>query len=182
MASNLFTDRAASPLLPSSRASRKNPREVTGRKVLVWMLAFFAVIIGVNGYMAHEAISTFAGVDTDSAYQAGRQFEREVAKANVQDAQHWRVDADVRRAADGEVVVNVSARDASDAPLQSLTATAVFARPTDRRFDRSVVLHQDAPGHFRNTADISTGQWDLIIELSRTGDRVFRSKNRLIIR
>jgi hypothetical protein len=29
---------------------------------------------------------------------------------------------------------------------------------------------------------IESGQWDLILELSRRGDRLFRSKNRVVIR
>ena len=35
------------------------PRQLTGRMVLAMIVAFFAVIIGVNGFMAHEALSTF---------------------------------------------------------------------------------------------------------------------------
>jgi nitrogen fixation protein FixH len=182
MASDLFTEDDESSLLSPSRGRDKRPYEITGGKVLTWMLAFFAVIIAVNAFMAHEAISTFSGVDTDSAYQAGRQFEREVAKANAQDARHWRVEANVTRAADGDVVLDVSARDAAGEPLHGMTATALFARPADRGLDRAVVVHEDAPGHFRSSADIGAGQWDLIIELSRAGDRVFRSKNRVVIR
>jgi len=181
MSSDLFTDDFDSPFSPAPRR-RKAPRELTGRKVLAMILAFFGVIIAVNGYMAHEAISTFTGVDTDSAYQAGRRFGGEVAKAEAQDARHWRVEANVARAGDGNVALDVSARDAANAPLRGMTATASFERPTDRRLDRTVVVREDAPGHFRGSADVSAGQWDLIIELSRAGERVFRSKNRIIIR
>ncbi len=182
MASDLFTGDDPNSLLSPSHDEGKDPHEITGRKVLTRILAFFAVIIGVNAYMAHEAISTFSGVDTDSAYQAGRQFDREVAKANAQDAQHWRVEANVMRAADGDVVLDVSARDAAGAPLHGMTATALFARPTDRQLDRAIVVGENAPGHFRGTADIAAGQWDLIIDLSRAGERVFRSKNRVVVR
>lgn len=158
------------------------PREVTGRMVLGIMVAFFAVIIGVNSFMVHEALSTFRGVDTDSAYRAGQLFEHDVVMAQAQDAQHWRVDAKVTSAADGSALLDVDARDASDAPLGGMTATAVFARPTDRRLDRVVAVNEDAPGHFHGSAVIAAGQWDLILELSRQGDRLFRSKNRVVIR
>ena len=63
------------------------------------MVAFFAVVFGVNGFMAHEALSTFGGVETDSSYRAGQLFEHEVAMAKAQDAQHWQVDAKVTPAA-----------------------------------------------------------------------------------
>ena len=77
------------------RQRERKPREITGRMVFGMMVAFFAVVIGVNVFMAHEALSTFGGVETESAYQAGQKFERDVAMAKVQDAQHWQVDAKV---------------------------------------------------------------------------------------
>lgn len=158
------------------------PREITGGMVFGLMVAFFAVVIGVNAFMAHEALSTFGGVDADSSYRAGQLFEREVAMAKAQDAQHWQVDAKVTAGADGTALLDIIARDASGAPLAGMTATAVFARPTDRRLDRAVAVNEHAPGRFRGSADIAAGQWDLVIELSRQGDRLFRSKNRVVIR
>lgn len=162
------------------RHTQRQPCEVTGRMVLGMMLAFFAVIIGVNAFMAHEALSTFGGVDTDSAYRAGQLFERDVAMAKAQDAQHWQVDAKVTPTG-ADAILDIVARDASGAPLAGLTATALFARPTDRRFDREVAVSEDTLGHFRGNAEISAGQWDLIIELSRRGERLFRSKNRIVL-
>ena len=158
------------------------PREVTGRMVLGLLVAFFAVVIGVNAFMAHEALSTFGGVDTESSYRAGQVFEHDVAMAKAQDARHWRVDAQVTPAADGGAVLDVVARDASGALLAGMTATALFARPTDRRLDRVVLLKEEAPGRFRGSTDVAAGQWDIVIELSRQGDRLFRSKNRIVIR
>ncbi len=162
-----------------SRAGR--PREITGWTVLGLTVAFFAVVVGVNAFMAHEALSTFGGVDTESSYRAGQLFEREVALAKAQDAQHWRVEAKVTPTPDGTAVLDIVARDASGAPLTGMTATAVFARPTDRRLDRAVAVTEDAAGRFHGSAAIAAGQWDLLIELSRQGDRLFRSKNRVVI-
>jgi len=39
-----------------------------------------------------QVVTTFGGVDTDSAYQAGRMFEQDVAMAKAQDARRWRVE------------------------------------------------------------------------------------------
>lgn len=169
------------PRTEGKAARPRQPRELTGRTVLYLMLAFFAVVIGVNAFMAREALSTFGGVDTDSSYRAGQLFEREVAMAKAQDQQHWHVDAKVTPAADGSALLDIVARDASGAPLAGMAATALFARPTDRRLDRTAAVSEYAPGRFRGSAVIAAGQWDLIIELSRRGDRLFRSKNRIVI-
>jgi nitrogen fixation protein FixH len=160
----------------------RKPRELTGWMVFGMMVAFFAVVFGVNAFMAHEALSTFGGVEIESSYQAGQMFERDVAMAKAQDAQRWQVDAKVSAAASGAALLDITPRDASGAQLTGMTATALFARPTDRRLDRAVTISEDAPGHFHGSADITAGQWDLVIELSRQGERVFRSKNRVLIR
>jgi len=173
---------ADSSSFPIKRPGKTRPRELTGRMVLVCFLAFFGVVFGVNGVMVHEALSTFSGVETESSYQAGQMFEHDVAMAKAQDEQHWQIDAKVTHAADGNAHLDVLARDAAGVVLAGMDATATFERPTDRRLDRRVAVSESAPGHFSGSAAISPGQWDLIIELSRQGNRLFRSKNRVVIR
>jgi nitrogen fixation protein FixH len=170
------------PLSSSPGATERPPLLVTGWMVLGFMIAFFAVIVGVNVFMAHAAISTFGGVETASSYHAGQMFERDVAMAKAQDAQHWRVDAKVVRAADGSTLVDITARDAAGVPVSDVVASASFSRPTDRRLDRTIVVRQSGPGHFNGSAELVAGQWDLVIELSRQDERVFRSKNRIVLK
>ena len=57
---------------------QKSPRRWTGWTVLITLLGFFGVIFAVNGVMIYAALSTLSGTETDSAYQAGLQYEREV--------------------------------------------------------------------------------------------------------
>lgn len=150
--------------------------------VLVGLLAFFGVVLGANGLLVHKALSTFGGIETDSSYRAGQLFERDVAMARAQDAQHWRVEASVTPAADGSALLAIVAHDGTGLAVAGIDATATFERPTDRRLDRSVAVSEDAPGYFRGSAAISPGQWDLVIELTRQGERQFRSRNRIVWR
>ena len=166
----------------SSAPGEEERQHITGWMVLGFMLAFFAIIIGVNVFMARAAISTFGGVETASSYHAGKMFERDVAMAKAQDAQHWQVDASVSRAADGTMLLDITARDEAGAPVSGLTAAAQFERPTDRRLDRTVAVRSSGPGHFVGGGDLAAGQWDLIIELSRQDERLFRSKNRVFLK
>lgn len=182
MSDDLFAhDDNVAPFRQTAASNADEPRQLTGRMVLAMMLAFFAVIVGVNTFMVHEALSTFGGVDTESSYRAGQLFEHEMDMAKAQDARHWRVEAKVTPAADGSALLDIVAHDASGAPLAGVTATAAFERPTDRRLDRTLAVSEHSTGHFQGTADIVAGQWDLIIELSRGGERVFRSKNRIVL-
>jgi nitrogen fixation protein FixH len=160
----------------------RGPWQITGRMVLFGLFGFFGIVFAVNGVMIHAALSTFSGLDTESSYQAGRKFEREVALAKQQDEQHWRVSAKLTPTADGSERVDIEARDAAGQLLTGLEATAVFERPTDRRLDRTVDVKMDSPGRFHGNAELSSGQWDLVIELSRQDERAFRSINRVVLR
>jgi len=158
----------------------KSPRPITGLLVLLCLIAFFAVVSLANGIMIAAAVTTFGGVETSSSYQAGLVFAREAAAAHAQDERHWRVNAKVLPAA-GVTTVEIEARDAADRPLAGLQASAHLAHPTDRRADQPVVLNETAAGQFRGSAGRIAGQWDVVIELSRDGRRLFRSRNRVVL-
>lgn len=157
-------------------------RQVTGRTVLVWLVAFFAVVAGVNAVMITAAVSTFGGVETVNAYQAGLAFATEEAAAQAQEARHWRVSAKLRPQPGGTVAIELSADDTTDRPLRGLDARVALIHPANRRLDRSIAMQADGPGHFRGNAAAAPGQWDLVIDLARDGRRLFRSKERISLR
>jgi nitrogen fixation protein FixH len=157
------------------------PKELTGRIVLFSLIGFFGVITAVNGIMITAAVKTFGGVETESSYKAGLAFAREIAAADAQEARHWQVRANVVHSGD-EARVEVTARDASDQPLRGLTALVRLSHPADRRLDQTVEMTADGAGRFRGTAAFVAGQWDLVIDLDRDGERMFRSRNRVILR
>jgi nitrogen fixation protein FixH len=156
------------------------PRPVTGRMVLACLIGFFAVVAGVNAIMIRAAVSTFGGVETSSSYQAGLAFARESAAAHAQDELHWQVKAKVLPLG-GQTRVEIDARDATGRPLPGLAATARLAHPNDRRADQDVSLSEGTAGHFAGATSQLVGQWDVIIELSRDGERLFRSRNRVML-
>ena len=157
-------------------------KKVTGRTVLVWLVAFFGVVAVVNVVMIRAAVSTYGGLETESSYQAGLAFARETADARAQDALHWRVDARFSPARDGTTTLTIDARDAEGRPLTGLAATVRLVHPTDQRDDHAVGLRETRPGELSGNAAAAAGQWDLVIELARDGTRVFRSKNRVMLR
>lgn len=157
-----------------------NRRPLTGRTVLLCFLGFFGLVTAVNAIMIFAAVSTFGGVEAASSYQAGLAFSRESAAAQAQAARHWSVTARVRP--DGQATrVDVDARGTDGAPITGLTATARLIHPADARADHPVALSELSAGTFRGTTVPVTGQWDVIIELSRDGERLFRSRNRVVL-
>jgi nitrogen fixation protein FixH len=159
-----------------------SPKPLTGRKVLFMLVAFFGVVIAVNVIMAKLAIQTLPGTEVDSAYSASLAYENEIASAHDQNARNWKVDAHIQRGPDGGATLQVEARDSSGLPMIGLNFQGRFERPADRRADQPVALAEVASGIYRGSAPlIGPGQWDLVLEGDAAGQRMFLSKNRVLL-
>jgi nitrogen fixation protein FixH len=157
-------------------------RPLTGRKVFALLVAFFGIIIGANLLMMRLAIQTLPGTDVDSAYRASLAYGREIASAREQNARGWKVDARVKRGADGGATLQVEAIDGTGLPMSGVSFYGRFERPTDKRADRPIELAEIGAGHYRGAAaDIASGQWDLVLEGDIAGQRLFLSKNRVLL-
>jgi nitrogen fixation protein FixH len=160
---------------------RNKPRELTGRAVLFWLVGFFAVIFAVNGWLVQAATSTFGGLETQSSYKAGLTFEREVARAERQQALRWQVGGKLTRDRAGAAVLDISVRDAQGAPVTGLAADATLAHPADARLDHVIRLSRMGAGSFRGEDKAQPGQWELIVDFYRDHERVFRSRSRVTL-
>lgn len=158
---------------------KKKPREVTGRSVLIWLVAFFGVVIFVNGVMVRVATSTFGGVETESSYKAGLGFKQDIVRSRAQDDLHWKVEGKLARDAEGLALVEIAVRDSRGEAPGGLALGARLVHPTDRRLDHEFTVVKVAPGQFRGSAEAAAGQWDLTLDILRGEERVFRSKSRV---
>jgi nitrogen fixation protein FixH len=163
-------------------ASTKRVREVTGRHVLLCLIGFFGVVMAVNGIMVKAATSTFGGVEVQSSYKAGLAFRTEAARARAQDALDWRVDGHVARNQAGDAALDVSVKDANGMVVPGVTAQARLAHPADERLDHKIALKATGAGAFHGEVQASAGRWDLIIDLYRGKERVFRSRSAVILK
>jgi nitrogen fixation protein FixH len=163
-------------------AAGASSRPLTGRRVLIYLVAFFAVVFAANGALVVLAVDTLPGVEVDSAYRASLAFNSEIARAHAQAARAWHVAAQVERDGGGIARLRIEARDAKNAPLSGVVFSARLARPTDQREDRAFRLNEPETGIYRGVAqDISAGQWELVIEGMRGSERVYLSRNRVLL-
>jgi nitrogen fixation protein FixH len=157
-------------------------KPLTGRFVLIVTLAFFAVVIGVNVFMMHMAISTLPGTEVDSAYKASLAYQGEINAARDQDARDWKVDAKIERRPDGAAALRVEAHDRDGQPLTGMAFSGRLERPADQRDDKLITFAELQNGEYRgNLVGVAPGQWELVIEGDMQGKRVFLSRNRVIL-
>jgi nitrogen fixation protein FixH len=158
------------------------PRPLTGRRVLFYLVAFFAVVFAANAALVTFAIETLPGTEVDSAYRASIAFNAEIAAAHAQAQRGWHVVAHVERNGEGGARLRIDARDAAGAPLGGVGFTARLERPTDVRRDRSFAVTERETGLYSGrAADVAPGQWELIVEAARGNERVFLSRNRVVL-
>jgi nitrogen fixation protein FixH len=165
--------------MPTSSVS---PKPLTGRLVLIMLLGFFGVVFGVNFTLMELAIATLPGTEVDSAYSASLGYEREIAAAHDQTARKWKVEAHIERDGSGGATLQVDARDDSGRPVTGLKFQGTLERPTDKRADLAVSLAEVGIGIYRGSAPaVAPGQWDLVLEGAAAGQRMFMSKNRVLL-
>lgn len=146
------------------------PRQFTGWHMLALMLGGFGIIIGVNLFMAFQAIATFPGVEARSSYVVSQTFE---ANRDAQDALGWDL---VATLTDGALVVAIT--DASGAPVRPQVASAIFGRATHTGEDHTPAFDwQD--GALRAQVPSRDGYWNLRLELIAADGTIFRRRIQL---
>ena len=157
--------------------SGRPPRVITGRTVLIYFIGFFGVIFAMNFVMVRVAVSSFSGVETESSYKAGLTFKNDVAAAQAQDALHWSVEANLQQGEAKSIII--TARNSKAQFLSGLTTQVLLAHPTDKRKDVAVDFVETSAGQFKSLSPLPQGHWDLVINLKRGAEAVFRSKSRI---
>ncbi len=158
-------------------------RPITGRFVLICLLVFFGLIIGINAVMMKLAIETLPGTEVDSPYTASLAYGNEIEAARVQATRRWAVIAHVARDSDGGASVRIEAKDHDGKALTGVVFIGRLERPADRRLDQTIELAAIGGAIYRGrVARLAAGQWDLVLEGDRDGDRVFLSRNRVVLK
>src|SRR5690606_40142354 len=73
--------------------SAKRSEELTGRHVLIGVLAFFGTVFLANGIFLYSALSTYTGVASDEPYRKGLHYNKRIAAAERQESLGWSADA-----------------------------------------------------------------------------------------
>ncbi len=165
-----------------SRTPRRQPRQLTGRAVLAMMLAFFAVVAGVNALMMTMAIRTMPGLDARNGYEVSQRYNGEIARMAGQAARGWTADLSaVRVGGSAEIVFSVAER--NNRAVNGLDVKARLMHPASRQLDRNVALAPVGDGRYAAVIPgVAKGQWTLAVDAGRDGERFFSSQNRVYLK
>jgi len=143
----------------------KNPREFTGRHMAIIMVAFFGVVVSVNGYMAWVAVSSWTGLMARNGYVASQDFNATLEVRRKQDRLGYQ---SILRY--GDEAMMFTFRDRSGQPLKGFEVTLKVGRPTNEREDRQFVMTEGDPGIYQQKLHLGPGQWNAdVIASDKTG-------------
>jgi nitrogen fixation protein FixH len=159
----------------------REPRPITGRFVLITFIAFFSTIAAVNGVMMTLAIRTMPGLDVKNGYVASQAMNGEISAMRQQAERGWKADIVVQLRS-GSAPLAVRLRDRDGVPVTGLDVKARLAHPAVTRADHTATMTEASPGHY--TAEwpgILPGAWTIVVEADRGNERVFASRNRIVL-
>jgi nitrogen fixation protein FixH len=156
-------------------ATQEKPvRPLTGWHVLAMFVAFFGVIIAVNGTLAWKAISTFPGLEVDNGYIASQTFDAERA---AQQALGWSLVPSYDAAASE---LRLAFTDAAGAPIRLAALNVLVGRTTEAGDDIRPDFALKA-GVYIAPATLAQGKWMMMVEARGADGTPFRQRIDLFV-
>ena len=140
------------------------PFTVKGWHVAAGVVAFFAVVIGVDAAFLTLAYRTHPGQVAPRPYEAGLLYNTELERLRVQEALGWRAALEARPDA-----VIVLLRDRDGQPLRGLKVTATLLRPATEQGRSVLTLTETAPGQYSGPRAGLSGVWDARVDATGGG-------------
>ena len=155
------------------------PFHLTGRKVLVLLIAFFGVVFAVDGFFAYLAIATWPGVAQKNAYQTGLRYNSVLEEARHQAALGWT--SGIALDPDGELVVMIE--DANGKPLDDLDVTVTLARAVSESSDLVLPLGSfEDGGYIGHVPPPLAGLWHASVVAQNANGQRYRMNHEIVVR
>jgi len=163
-----------------SHKKPKKKKELTGRHVLFMLIAFFSVTVGVNAIFITKAVSSFSGEDVKGSYRQGLEYNKTIQSRSEQAELGWTVTTNVISSAENaqRFIIRVSNQD--DKPIENLTVSGQFNRPTNLANDEAVSFVERGNGIYEAQISLPRGQWRLKASAA-SQRRSFRFENQFVI-
>lgn len=156
---------------------------ITGRTVLIGMLAFFGIILAANGAFVYFALESWPGLSTADAYRRGVAYNDTLAGAAAQRRRGWRSAVSATPADGGGTHVEIRMTGRNGAPLTGLSATIGLRRPVGSGEQISAALSETAPGIYARAIRFPhAGQWTAEVTATGSVGAPYRMVHRITVK
>lgn len=170
-----------SSALPSSRPEA-GLRRLLPHWVPMTFIAGFLVVIAVNGALIFFAERTFSGLETESPYERGLDYNRTLAANAAQARLGWRYEAAVSGTSGAERTLLIRMFDAEGRPLDGLKLGAYLVRPSNEGQDLALTPQPAGDGSYVAAFTLpAPGQWELRL-VAHGGEVAWQQSERLFLK
>jgi len=162
-------------------------RPITGRMVLVGMLAFFGVIFAANGALVFFALDSWPGLSTEKAYEEGVAYNRTLEAQAVQARLGWSsAVAFTATKKDGvgpaKGLLGLRLTGPNKSPVTGVDVRVHVRRPVREGFDVTIALKETAPGRYAAPLAVAlAGRWYADVDVRRKGKPVYRLRHEIMV-
>ncbi len=153
------------------------PKKFTGWHFLAILCSYFGIVIGVNLFMAWNAVDSWTGLVVQNSYVASQEFNEVTAEKREQIAMGWKA---VPTYEDG--ALRIAMTDASDGPIDDAIITAKLGRPAYEADDHIVQFRQDGPGAYTGATELAPGAWNADVTVTDATGEVWTRTLRIMVR
>ena len=145
-------------------------------------VAFFVVVVSMNGVMTYFAFDTWTGLTVTNAYERGLRHNDEIAEARAQAALGWVAELEFSQTGDTNGRMLLTLSDQWGTGLEQAAVRARLIRPTHEGYDFETDLVPAGPGQYAAEIDFPlAGQWS--VEIRADHERgTYRLDDRLFLR
>jgi nitrogen fixation protein FixH len=149
------------------------PEPQRGRWIPWAFVAFFGVVLVVNGVMIWIAAGSFPGLVTDRAYDEGLAYNRNLEAAEAQARLGWTAALEARIIEGFTAELVLTLVDREGLAVDRAVALARLGRPAETGSDFDLVLVPAGNGRYRAAFELpKVGVWDVHLLVSRGDDRL----------
>jgi nitrogen fixation protein FixH len=159
-------------------ASPRDPIPLTGRHVLIMLLAFFGVMLAVNIYFTVVAVKSFPGEDVPRSYRQGLEYNKTLAARAEQEQSGWTARVNAIQTADKQPQLVLEFKDKDDRSIPGLNIMAKLRHPVATTFDRQLTFIDAGDGRYIANSEPFTGHWTLEAQAQQE-DFVFTVRHEL---
>ena len=160
----------------------KTEKQLTGKHVLLAVLAFFGVIISVNMFMAYVAVDSFSGLETENPYSRGKAYNQELVKAAEQKHLGWTTVVEFQ---DAKLFAKILDKDGNAVTNKDLRV--FLRRPATNKEDKHLVLVANPQGGYisEKLENLLDGRWSVQLDVfdpfakEESPQRVFRQMHEI---
>ncbi len=152
--------------------------ELTGRHVLMMLIAFFGIIIAVNVDFIIKAETTFRGEDEHNPYLQGLDYNETLAKRAAQSELGWQALVTAARGQGRAADIRIDIQQKDGTAPRGLTLEGRLRHPSDANLDQTLIFRDAGEGHFTATlANVTGGLWN--VEVHSTSEQPFEADRRI---